>query len=192
VETSTSLLDRLRNRPDAESWRRLDLLYRPLILSWMHRDPRLQADAEDLAQEILSVVCRELPGFTPRHPGSFRRWLRTITAYRVKGYHRARQSRPLALGMEADEGPLAQLADDRSELAQLWDKEHNEHVVRRLLELMADEFSAAHVQAFRRVVLDEVKPARVAEELGVSVNVVLLARSRILRRLREVAEGMLE
>jgi RNA polymerase sigma factor (sigma-70 family) len=192
VETSTSLLDRLSQRPDEAAWRRLDLLYRPLILSWLKRDPGLHGDADDLAQEIMSVVCRELPGFTRQHTGSFRKWLRTIAANRIKGYHRARQSRPLALGMEADEGPLAQLADDHSELAQLWDKEHNEHVVRRLLELMADEFSETHARAFRRVVLDGIKPARAAEELGVSVNVVLLAKSRILQRLRQVAEGMLE
>ena len=49
-------------------------------------------------------------------------------------------------------------------------------VVRRLLELMADEFSDTHLRAFRRVVLDEVKPAEAVDERGVSVNVVLLAR----------------
>ena len=84
------------------------------------------------------------------------------------------------------------MADDRSELAQRWDQEHNLYVVHRLLELMADEFSDTHVSAFRRVVLDEVKPALAAEELGVSVNVVLLAKSRILQRLREVAKGLLD
>jgi RNA polymerase sigma-70 factor (ECF subfamily) len=193
VETSTSLLDRLRQRPDdEESWRRLDGLYRPLIRRWLRRDPALGEEAEDLAQEILGVVLRELPGFTRQRTGSFRRWLRTITAYRVKGYYRARRSRPETLGPDADDGPLSQLADDRSELAQRWDQEHNEHVVARLLEWMAAEFSDTHVRAFRRVVLDEVKPADVAKELGVSVNVVLLAKSRILARLREVGKGLLD
>jgi RNA polymerase sigma-70 factor (ECF subfamily) len=191
VETSTSLLERLSQRPDEEAWRQLDLLYRPLILSWLKRDPNLQADADDLAQEIMTAVCRDVPGFTRQRTGSFRKWLRTITAFRVKSYHRRRQSRPVALGVEADEGPLAQLADDHTELAQLWDKEHNEHLVHRLLEMMAAEFNETHIRAFRRVILDEIKPAKAAEELGVSVNVVLLARSRILQRLRQVAQGML-
>jgi RNA polymerase sigma-70 factor (ECF subfamily) len=192
VETSTSLLDRLRDRPDEESWRRLDSLYRPLIRRWLQRDPVLKEEAEDLAQEVMVVVCSELPGFQRNRTGSFRKWLRTITAYRVKGCCRARRSRPEALGAQAEDGPLVQLADDRSELAQRWDQEHNEHLVRRLLELMADEFSDTHLRAFRRVVLDEVKPSLAAEELGVSVNVVLLARSRILQRLREVARGLLD
>jgi RNA polymerase sigma-70 factor (ECF subfamily) len=193
LETSTSLLERLRDCPgDEQSWQRLDELYRPLILSWLRRDPALGADAEDLAQEIMSVVCRELPSFTRQRTGSFRKWLRTVTAYRVRGHHRARQSRPQALGAEADEGPLVELADDRSEQARRWDVEHNEYVVRRLLELMATEFSDRDVRAFRRVVLDEVRPAQVAEELGVSVNVVLLAKSRILQHLRAVGKGLLE
>jgi RNA polymerase sigma-70 factor (ECF subfamily) len=192
METSTSLLDRLRQAPDGESWRRLDDLYRPLIRRWLQRDPVLSADAEDIAQEILSVVCRELSGFERRKTGSFRKWLRTITAYRVKGYLRARHSRPQALGLEADQGPLSQLADDRSELAQRWDQEHNEHVVRQLLDMIAVEHNDTHVRAFRRVVLDEVAPAVAAEELGVSVNVVLLARSRILQRLRALGKDLLD
>jgi RNA polymerase sigma-70 factor (ECF subfamily) len=193
VETSTSLLDRLRDCPDDEqSWQRLVDIYRPLILRWLQRDPALGADAEDLAQEILSVVYRELPSFQRQRTGSFRKWLRTIAAYRVRGHYRARQSRPRTLGAEPDEGPLAELADDNSEQAQHWDREHNEHVVRQLIEMMAREFSDRDVLAFRRVVLDEVKPAQVAEELGVSINVVLLARSRILQRLREVGKGLLD
>ena len=38
METSASLLDRLRHRPDDPSWRRLDAIYRPLIQSWIQRD----------------------------------------------------------------------------------------------------------------------------------------------------------
>jgi RNA polymerase sigma-70 factor (ECF subfamily) len=192
VETSTSLLDRLRQCPDEQSWQRLDNLYRPLILRWLQRDPALGADAEDLAQEILAVVCRKLPGFEHQRAGSFRKWLRTIAANHVLGYHRARRCRPQALGAEVDEGPLAQLADDRSELARRWDEEHNQYVVRRLLDLMAVEFSAAHVRAFRLVVLEGYRAAEAAEQVGLSIDAVYLARSRILQRLRELGNGLLE
>jgi RNA polymerase sigma-70 factor (ECF subfamily) len=192
LETSTSLLERLRHHPNEQTWGRLNELYRPLIQRWLERDPTLRGDAEDLAQEIMSVVCRELPEFERQRTGSFRKWLRTITAYRVKAHLRGRHLRPQALGLGPNEGPLAELADDRSELARRWDAEHNEHVVRRLLEMIAAEFNDTHVTAFRRVVLDEVAPSLAAEELGVSVNVVLLARSRILRRLRELGKGLLD
>ncbi len=61
METSASLLDRLRDRPDEESWRRLDRLYRPLIHRWLQRDPVLKEEADDLAQDVMVVVCQELP-----------------------------------------------------------------------------------------------------------------------------------
>src|SRR5262245_2596375 len=190
--TSLSLLDRLQQRPDDQSWLRLDRIYRPWICRWLSRDGSLGADVDDLAQEILDFVWRELPRFEHRGPGSFRLWLRAIAANRLKGYYRRRQSRPVSLQAGAEEGGLIDLADDRSELARLWDEEHNAHVIRSLLELIADEFAERDMRAFRRVVLDEARAALVAEELSVSVNVVLLAKSRILKRLREVGKGLLD
>ena len=71
----TGLLDRLRLSPNDRDWRRLDDLYRPLILTWLRRDPGLQNDAHDLTQEIMIFVCREVPWFERQRTGSFRRWL---------------------------------------------------------------------------------------------------------------------
>jgi RNA polymerase sigma-70 factor (ECF subfamily) len=51
---------------------------------------------------------------------------------------------------------------------------------------MQAEFEARTWQAFRRVVIDGQRPADVAADLGLTRNAVYLARSRILRRLREV------
>ncbi len=188
--TSATLLDLLRTSPDEVAWGRLNELYRPLLLDWLQRDPVLRNDAEDLAQEILMVVYRELPDFERKRKGSFRKWLRTILDFRVKGHRRNSQSTPLPLGMETDDGPLAELVDDHSELAQRWDREHDAYVVDHLLKLIAKEFIELHVRAFRRHVLDGVRPAETAKELGVSIAVVWQAKSRILRRLRELGKGL--
>jgi RNA polymerase sigma-70 factor (ECF subfamily) len=48
------------------------------------------------------------------------------------------------------------------------------------------------LQAFQRHVREGRAAAEVAAELGVTVNVVLLAKSRILRRLRQEARGLIE
>jgi RNA polymerase sigma-70 factor (ECF subfamily) len=192
METSASLLERLRTGSDQESWRRLDDLYRPLIRHWLLRDPLLGADAEDLVQEVMAVLVRELPGFRRQRTGSFRRWLRTITVHRLQGYQRARRVQPRAQGGPLEECPLAQLADPHSQLSQIWDQEHDQHVLRRLLELLEAEFAENTLRAFRRVVFDEVKPAQAAEELGMTVNAVLVAKSRVLSRLRQEAEGLFD
>jgi RNA polymerase sigma factor (sigma-70 family) len=193
METSASLLDRLRSSPNHESWKRLDDLYRPLILRWLRRDSSLgEEDANDLVQEILTFVWKELRGFERRRAGSFRAWLRSITALRVKGHYRGKKARPLALGGNEDDGPLAGLADEHSELSRRWDQEHNEHVVSQMLSQVAGEFNETDLRAFRRQVFDQASPEDVAAELGVPVNVVYLAKSRILKRLRKIGEGLLD
>src|SRR5262245_43809937 len=101
---SLSLLDRLRQAaPDAPEWRRLQEIYLPLIQSWLCRVPGVRHEADDLAQEVLVVLFRELPVFERRRDGAFRAWLRQITLNRVRAFQKARHRRGLAggAGMES-------------------------------------------------------------------------------------------
>src|SRR5436305_915680 len=98
-ETSHSLLERLRSQPDSMGWRRLVELYTPLIRAWMRRHDIPAHDADDLLQEVLSAVVRDLPHFDhDGRCGALRRWLRTITLNRLRNYWRARAGRPIAVG----------------------------------------------------------------------------------------------
>jgi RNA polymerase sigma-70 factor (ECF subfamily) len=191
-ETPVSLLERLRQRPDAESWNRLVALYRPLLEGWLRRQGVQPADADDLIQEVLTVVVRELAQFRHGRPGAFRAWLRTILVNRLRGFFRARQSRPQATGDSDVLKLLEQLADPDSDLSRRWDEEHDSYVARQLLAALEPAFTAATWQAFRRQVLEDARAATVAAELGISVNAALLAKSRVLRRLRQEACGLLE
>src|SRR5262245_20170825 len=152
--TPLSLLERLRTRPDANSWQRLVDLYTPLIADWLRRHALQPADADDLAQEVLQIVVRELPNF--RHDlrtGAFRPWLRNITVNRLRTFWRSQHTREL-VGTEHVFNVLAQLEDPNSGLSQLWDEEHDRHVLRRLLQLLEPEFDARAWHAFRRLVFD--------------------------------------
>jgi RNA polymerase sigma-70 factor (ECF subfamily) len=189
--TSISLLDRLRLQPDADSWQRLVDLYTPLLQTWLRRHGLAAADMDDLVQDVLVVVVRKLPQFEHnRHHGAFRCWLRAIVANRLREFRRARQSRPLATGDSDFLARLEQLEDPASNLSRLWDAEHDRHVVQRALELMEPHFEPATWRAFRRTVHDGAPAAQVAAELGTSVNAVLLAKSRVLRRLRQEVQSL--
>jgi RNA polymerase sigma-70 factor (ECF subfamily) len=193
AETSTSLLDRIRLHADGPSWKRLVDLYTPLIHGWLRRHAVQPNDADDLVQEVLSVVARELPRFRhDRRRGAFRCWLRTITVHRLQAFWRGQQSRPVAAGGSALDDRLAQLEDPAGGLSRLWDQEHDRHVLRRLRELIEPEFTPATWQAFERTALQGERPAAVAADLGTSVNAVLLAKSRVLRRLREESRGLVD
>ena len=95
-------------------------------------------------------------------------------------------------GDQSIDEQLAQLEDPNSDLSARWDQEHDQHVLRRLRELIEPEFSAASWQAFTRTALKGERPAAVAADLGVTDNAVLLAKSRVLRRLRQESRGLID
>jgi RNA polymerase sigma-70 factor, ECF subfamily len=65
------------------------------------------------------------------------------------------------------------------------------HALEQLMAVVQPDFTPATWEAFRRFVVDGVPAGRVAEELGLSENAVILARSRVLKRLREEAGDLL-
>jgi RNA polymerase sigma-70 factor (ECF subfamily) len=192
METSVSLLERLAGTPSDDDWRRLVEVYQPLLRAWMARAGVPEADADDLAQEVLLVVFREVGRFQRRGRGAFRAWLRTILAYRVRDYFRGQKYRPTATGDSGFLRRLDELESPESALSRLWDREHDEHVAASLMRRVQGDFAPATWQAFRRHVLEGEPAGRVAEALGLSLNSVLLAKSRVLTRLRQELAGLVD
>lgn len=190
--TSLSLLERLRQADSGHpDWQRLDDLYRPLIRSWLTRVPGIAAEADDLTQDVLLILFRELPQFERRREGSFRAWLRKIAVNRVRACLSGRNRKPMA-GVASDDSDafLHQLEDPNSDLSRQWDEDHDRHVFGKLLALVRPDFQPATWEAFSRFALDGRPAAEVADELGIGEEVVFQAKFRILKRLREEAAGL--
>ena len=119
-DTSLSLLDRLGQPDDGEAWQRLVEIYSPLLRGWLTRYEVQSADEDDLMQDVLFVVMRELPRF--RHneqPGAFRTWLRRILVNRLRNFWRSR-GRELAAGDNSGLNQrLNELEDAASQLSQV-------------------------------------------------------------------------
>ncbi len=193
LETSLSLLDRLRQSPDDADWSRLVEAYSPLLRAWLVRSDVQAADADDLVQEVLLVVHRELPAFQHnQRRGAFRSWLRQIVVYRLRNFWRSRGWLIAAGNDSRLEERLRQLEDDGSHLSQLWDREHNLAVARKLLELIEPRFTETTRLVFRRLVLDGADAGTVATETGMSLNAIFTAKSRVLRELRRLGQGLLD
>src|SRR5262245_37562141 len=182
--TSISLLQRLRQSGDQEAWRRFVHLYTPLLYYWARRTGLAADETADLVQEVLLVLVQKLPEFAYDPQRSFRGWLRTITLNKWRERMR-RASLPV------DAAGLSDVADPGHPDA-FDEVEYREHVVKQALQIMQAEFEATTWQACREFVVSGRPAADVAAELGVSIDVVYGAKSRVLRRLREELEGLLD
>jgi RNA polymerase sigma-70 factor, ECF subfamily len=190
--TRHSLLLRARAGDDV-AWGDLSRLYRPLICAYLRRQSVPEHELDDLVQEILVSVVRGLPAFEHSgRPGAFRAWLRTIAYNESRDYWKSTARHKSTAAHALAEGMLAQLEDPDHSLNRFWEEEHDRYLLRRLLDLIELEFEPATVRAFRRVALEGASGAEVAGEIGMTIAAVYAARSRVLKRLREVADGLLE
>jgi RNA polymerase sigma-70 factor, ECF subfamily len=181
--TSASLLQRLRQQPAAGTWERFVSLYTPLLLHWARRLGLQDQDAADLVQDVFVVLVRKLPEFHYQPGRSFRGWLRTV----LTNTWRDRAHRRAADALDSVATPQTPPADEAVE-----EREYQLYVVGQALKLMTNDFEPATWQACWETVMMDRPAADVAAELGVSVNAVYLAKSRVLSRLRQDLEGLLD
>jgi RNA polymerase sigma-70 factor (ECF subfamily) len=194
METSVSMLERLASAPTDADWRRLDDLYRPLLRAWVARAGVPASDVYDLVQEVLVVVVRKISGFERRGKGAFRAWLRTILANKVGDYFSKQKHLPTATGDSDILRRLKELESPDSALSHLWDREHDEHVLAEAIKRVQGQgdFKTVTWEAFRRHVRKGEPAVEVAKALDLSLNSVLLAKSRVLKRLRQELAGLVD
>jgi RNA polymerase sigma-70 factor, ECF subfamily len=184
--TSTSLLERLRVPTSEEAWTRFVKLYTPLLFFWARRMGVPDQDAADLVQDVLLVLLQTLPDFTYDPRKSFRAWLRAITINKWRETRRKRGARSPTGNGELDD--LSAPADDDA----FWEVEYQRHLVGRALQLMQADFQPLTWKACWEFVVSGRPAAEVAADLGVSLDVVYSAKSRVLRRLREELGQLME
>lgn len=191
--TSLSLLDRVSSSADQEAWERLVAIYHPLLERWLRSYEVQAADADDLIQEVLTAVLQEVGSFDHnRRAGAFRAWLRRILVNRVRNFWRSRNYAPRASGTSSLLDRINQLEDDSSGLSRVWNAEHDRHVMAQLVESVRPRVQPQTWEAFRRQVFEGQRADVVAEDLGISLSAVYVARSRVLAILRREAAGLVE
>lgn len=187
--TRPSLLLRLAADDDRESWQQFVEIYAPVVFAFARRRGLQDADAADIAQEVLTRVAEQFRQrkYDPRR-GSFRGWLLTLTRHEIYDWlqDRARRADPGG-GTEALQH-LAQITDPRDDEA-VWQREFAERVFAWAAARVRSQVSPPTWAAFWQTTVEQAKGEVVAAELGMSVAAVYLAKSRVMKRLREqVAE----
>jgi RNA polymerase sigma-70 factor (ECF subfamily) len=182
LRTGSVLLLLLDNPTDADCWNAFVDRYAPKIYGWCRQWRLQEADAQDVTQEVLARLVRKLRTFTyDPHKGTFRGWLKTLTHHAWCDYLEERG--------RAGGGPegLARLdtlearQDLLGALAEVFD-----------LELLAEAQARVQLQVsprdwkiFQELAVEGRPGPAVARELGMTVTAVLMARSRVQKRLRQ-------
>jgi RNA polymerase sigma-70 factor (ECF subfamily) len=161
-------------------------VYGPLIYNWCRQRGLQAVDAEDVTQDVFRVVLTRIVEFRKESPqDTFRGWLWTITRHKLGDYWRRCNAQPQAPGGSEFHEQLEQLPDTASTAHSETASAETAGIYRRALALIQSEFEEKTWQAFWRVVCENRRPADVAQELQLSLNAVYLAKSRVLRALRE-------
>ena len=183
MNTPVSLLERLQSAGEVSAWTSFVELYTPVLFAWARQLGLSDPDAADLVQEVFVLLLNKLPEFRYKRGQSFRAWLKTVTLNKYRENCRRR------LPQQAGHSELDAIPDSAEAF---WEQEYHEKVTERMLEVMKAEFQPATWKAFWELVVAGRPGAEVASELGLSVNAAYIARSRVLRRLRQELSDLIE
>jgi RNA polymerase sigma-70 factor (ECF subfamily) len=179
--TRPSLLLRLRDPADADSWQTFVTVYAPLVYGYCRRHGAQHADAEDVAQQVLARVSQAIRDFCyDRERGRFRDWLGTVTRHEL-ARHLGRQERA-GRGAGGDDR-LAEVPAPEADGD--WDAAFRARVLEAALERVRPHFGEPVWRAFEGVWRQGRPAPEVAAELGLPIDAVYSAKSRVLKRLRE-------
>lgn len=181
-QTRASLLMRLRDGGDAEAWRTFVAVYTPLVYGFARSRGLQDADAADVAQDVLSEVARCIRSFEYRpEVGRFRDWLGLVTRRRLGRFFHRQANRPESLPDEP-----ANSSDPE------WTSAFHQHLLNAALDRIKPEFEPNTWQAFSKIWLHGQAVASVSSELEMSATAVYIAKSRILKRLRDEVLALAE
>jgi RNA polymerase sigma-70 factor (ECF subfamily) len=185
--TPPSLLEKLHNPADHQAWQEFVDLYTPLLYHWARRAGLQDQDAADLLQDVFTTLYQKLPEFQYDQHKSFRKWLRSVTLNQWRDNCKRRGRQPLGSNPDAlNDVPASDGLDAAAE------REYRQHLVGRALRLMQAEFQPTTWKACWEFVVRDRPAAEVARELGISENAVYIAKCRVVSRLRQELEGLMD
>ncbi len=187
IDTSESLLDRLKEESAHEAWREFYHHYWAPILRYARKLGLKEHEAEEVLQETMVTLMRVLPQFAyDRSRGKFRNFLLTIVHRKAHALVR-RAARRSALQWSDDyaasiaDSGLASASAEKEAIAR-WREVLMEEAVRRVRanSRMQDETFAV----FEAYVMKRMSAEEVAREFGLKENAVYQIRNRVLRQVR--------
>jgi RNA polymerase sigma-70 factor (ECF subfamily) len=191
IPTRYTLLSRLEDRADQDSWKDFFDTYWRFIYSVALRSGLSEAEAQDVVQETIISVARDIHKFKrDRTLGSFKGWLRNIIRWRIADElrQRARASWKDA-GKAGEDSPppdVAEVPDPAGDVTEAaWEEEWQANLLKAALETLKHRVREEHYQIFELYVIRQWPVRKVARALGVNVGLVYLVKYRLAALLKK-------
>jgi RNA polymerase sigma-70 factor (ECF subfamily) len=187
-QTRSSLIRRVRDPSDAESWREFQELYEPLLRAYVGRHGLSEQDLRDVVQDIFLSLVRALPTFElDRSRGRFRTWLWQVAWHALADWARRQRRQSKAEDewcqrLAASRPPADQEPDDE------WVAAYHRRILENVLARVRAESRPMTWSCFEQHLLKGRAAGDVAGELGMSPTAVYTNASRILARVRELCQ----
>jgi RNA polymerase sigma-70 factor (ECF subfamily) len=204
LATRWTLIERLKNWDDQESWRQFFDSYWKLIYGVAIKSGLTHPEAQDVVQETVISVSKSMQNFKadPAY-GSFKAWLLNLTRWRITDQFRkrraavnTREETPTS-GSESSERDttptaVAELVPDPAgnALEVIWNDEWEKHIVDAALEKVKQQSSAKHYQIFFLQAIKQIPPAKIAETLNLKVDQVYLIKHRLTNIFEEALKEL--
>jgi RNA polymerase sigma factor (sigma-70 family) len=181
TQTSLTLMERLRQFPwNTEAWERFVELYRPKIFGWCRAWGLQEADAEDVAQDVIAKLTQKMASFDYDRTRCFRAWLKTITQHALSDLMASR-CRALGDGAIPIVASLEARTDLEKRIEELFDRELLDLAIARVRERVAP----VTWNAFRLTTFEEFSGAQASKFLGMPIASVFVAKHRVQKILKE-------
>lgn len=196
IPTRRSLLTRLQDWDDHESWKDFFNTYWKLIYGVAVKSGLNDPEAQDVVQETVISVAKKMHQFKyDPAVGSFKSWLLLITRRRIADHLRKQYRQPIRAGSspkEQTETSTVERVPDPAlpALDRLWEEEWERNLMDAAIQRVKRQVKAKHWQIFDFYVLKQWPISKVAKTLGVNVGQVYLAKHRISRLIKKEIQNL--
>ncbi|TWT40331.1 RNA polymerase sigma factor CnrH [Phycisphaerae bacterium RAS1] len=183
--THSTLLARVAGGHEPAAWNEFCERYGELIRGFAKRRGLQPADCDDIVQDVLLALTTAMTGFQyDPSKGKFRSYLKTIVIHSI--FRRGKQKRGEADLSDIEEATRVASTDELVEAA--WEEEWRQYHLQQAMKFVDAEFNEADRTAFRMYALEGRSANETAEALGLSLDQVYQAKSRVLKRLSHLIE----
>jgi RNA polymerase sigma factor (sigma-70 family) len=191
IPTHASLISRLKNWQDGKSWEEFFNTYWKLIYGVSRKTGLSDAESQDVVQETLAVVARQMPNFNydPK-VGSFKGWLLHTTRWKIVDQFRKRgplvHPESSAGATETATDPMHEFPDKGPNVQQkVWDEEWEKNALAAALKKVRQRADPQKYQIFDLYVNKQWTAEKVATVFHIKVDQIYLINHRITEMIRQ-------